>query len=463
MKLCILDQAQITNVYHTHMTEDFPRNELKPLNIIKGMLSKGIYEGLALYHQDELAAYALLVKHERKKTLLLDYLAVTKAYRAAGAGSSFLKLLQDHYTGWRAVLLECESECSAADGEQLQMRKRRIRFYLRNGCLRTNVRSILFGVEYEILCLNLDDWRINPAAELKELYRLILPETMMQEKVSLWTRNRILCEVSGWQPADQAWQDSVSLCSALGIGTGAGQVMPRFISFVGAGGKTTTMYQLADELAEHGLNILVTTSTHIRCPDTGWVSCSTMEEAVREGFKERILTVGTLKPGSGKLSAPKDLMDAAVVKRVLLKADVILVEADGAKRYPLKVPAGHEPVLAESTDMVIACAGLTALDKTFLAGCFRFLEHGDWLHRHAEDQITAADAALILMDERGSKKGVSRLSRCGFRVVLNQADHDGLKRQAGELVRLLPGVMQSGCVMTAYERNEEGYGYRGSL
>lgn len=369
-----------------------------------------------------------------------------------------MERLRTHYSGWNSVLLECESECSALDEEQLHTRKRRIHFYIRSGCLRTSVKSSLFGVEYEILCLPLNNQRIAPATELKALYRLMFPETVVKEKIRLWNRHQILCEVSRWQPAGYDWQESSSLCAALEIGTGAGQVMPRIISFVGAGGKTTTMYQLADELAERGLAVLVTTSTHIRCPDTGWVvSGKTMEEAVSGGFKERILTVGEQKQGSSKLSEPKDLMDVAAIGRVLKKADVILVEADGAKQYPLKVPAGHEPVLVEQSDMVIACAGLSAVGKTFAEGCFRFSDYGGWLHRNATDIITEEDAALILMDERGSKKGVSQISPCHFRVVLNQADNNTLKKQAGELVRLLPDFMQSGCAVTAYERNDKEY------
>lgn len=458
LKIRELDQEQITKIYETHLTADFPRNELKPLKTILKMFYEGIYEGLGLFHQEELTAYALLVKNEKRGTLLLDYLAVTADYRAAGIGSIFLTLLQNHYSGWRTVLLECESECSASDQEQLQTRKRRIHFYLRSGCRRTAVKSTLFGVEYEILCLPLGGWQCDPAAEFKALYRLMFPAAVMEEKVRLWNRHTILSGVSGWQPAAQDWQDSPSLCAALGIGTDDKQVMPRFISLVGAGGKTTTMYQLADELAERGLKVLVTTSTHIRCPDTGWViSGQTMEAAVSGGFQEPILTVGECRPDSGKLTAPKDLMDEEAVSRVLKTADVILAEADGAKQYPLKVPAGHEPVLAAPTDMVIACAGLTAIGKTFAAGCFRFAECGGWLHRQPDDLITAEDAALILMDERGSKKGVSQLPGCRFRVVLNQADHDGMKKQAGELVQLLPEFMKSGCVISAYEREENGY------
>ena len=41
-------------------------------------------------------------------------------------------------------------------------------------------------------------------------------------------------------------------------------------SFVGAGGKTTCVLKLADELAGLGMKVLVTTSTHIQHPVLSW-------------------------------------------------------------------------------------------------------------------------------------------------------------------------------------------------
>lgn len=83
---------------------------------------------------------------------------------------------------------------------------------------------------------------------------------------------------------------------------------------------------------------------------------------------------------------------------------MILIEADGSKRLPLKVPSETEPVLVPQTGLIIACAGLTAAGNQFGDTCFRFSSHGSWLHRNVDDAIGAEDMALILMDERGSRK-----------------------------------------------------------
>lgn len=455
MEIRELEPAQITFVYNTYMEIDFPKDELKPLKAITAMFAQGIYDCLGLYQGEELVAYAFFVKHQERRMLLLDYLAVTPAHRSGGVGSIFIALMKEYYAGYQAILLECESECTAPDEEQRLIRKRRIHFYLRNGCTRTPVKSFLYGVEYEILCVNISGLPADITGELEALYRLMFSDEIMDRWLRLWQRHGILCDVKRWQTADEDWHDAASVCDALGIGRGEGQVMPRLISFVGGGGKTTTMYQLADELAERGFHVIVTTSTHIRCPQTGWVVCNeTMEDAISGGFKEKILTIGNLEADTGKLTIPDDLTDPAAVERILNKDVIILVEADGAKCHPLKVPGKYEPMLVPQTEMVIACAGLSALGQTFAAGCFRFDSCGQWLHRSGDDRISGEDMALIVMDDRGCRKGVSRLG-CEYRIVLNQADDEALIDQACSLVQLLPQFMKPGCMITRYERDNE--------
>lgn len=80
---------------------------------------------------------------------------------------------------------------------------------------------------------------------------------------------------------------------------------------------------------------------------------------------------------------------------------------------------------------------------------FRFASHGGWLHRNAEDVIAAEDMALILMDERGSHKGVDGRY---YRVLLNQADTETEQKLAEEIAGMLPLNLRAGCVRTARMR-----------
>lgn len=257
----------------------------------------------------------------------------------------------------------------------------------------------------------------------------------------VWSRNH---ETGELKPAK-------SLMVALGFEKK--EQLPRIISLVGGGGKTTTIYQLADELSEQGLRVLITTSTHIQCPENGLSAfVDHVREVTADMWEGGILTVG--KPllkeeETYKLSMPEGLGEPEEMERLLQMADVILIEADGAKKKPVKVPGEWEPVIIPQTGLVIACAGLSALGGTFADTCFRFQEYGKWLMREGENVITPEDLALILMDERGSHRGVQGRY---YRVVLNQADGEKELKAAEMILKLLPVTMQKGCAVTAYRK-----------
>ena len=148
---------------------------------------------------------------------------------------------------------------------------------------------------------------------------------------------------------------------------------------------------------------------------------------------------------------PEGLDDPQELRRLLDVADVIIIEADGAKCRPIKVPQEWEPVILPQTGLVIACAGLSAVGRTFEEACFRFEKKGGWLARAASDPIEPEDVALILMDERGSRK---HLDGRYYRIILNQADHEQRIADAKAVIRALPVTMQQDCVVSAYGQNE---------
>ena len=124
------------------------------------------------------------------------------------------------------------------------------------------------------------------------------------------------------------------------------------IALVGGGGKTTLMYFLGDTYAKQNIPTLITTTTHIRMPEDGSY-VTTMAAACRRWDAQRYAVVG-VPDQAGKLKALPGTELHAYRKR----AKQILVEADGAKMRPCKVPAEHEPVIPKECDIVIAVAGL---------------------------------------------------------------------------------------------------------
>ena len=153
--------------------------------------------------------------------------------------------------------------------------------------------------------------------------------------------------------------DFLKLCSKLG----ASQV----VSLIGAGGKTSTLFWLAHALGRCGVRVLVTTTTHMYLPDPGAVMRCIIEADLarrvdaskNDGSRDIVACFSAFDEQTGKVSGC--LQEEVDVFKKVGVADVILVEADGAKHCALKVPGEHEPCVPECSDVVIAVSGGDAM------------------------------------------------------------------------------------------------------
>ncbi|MDE6388577.1 MAG: 2-amino-4-hydroxy-6-hydroxymethyldihydropteridine diphosphokinase [Lachnospiraceae bacterium] len=158
-------------IYKTYMKTDFPPEEIKPFAVIEKMWKQDSYYVYAFYEdkaedlderaddsQDVLCAYAFLLADNKKRTLLLDYFAVCEDRRGEGYGSRALLLLREACADWNALLVEVENdELPDIEEETRHIRRRRIAFYTEAGCRMTDVRSLLWDVNYRIMVMPLMD------------------------------------------------------------------------------------------------------------------------------------------------------------------------------------------------------------------------------------------------------------------------------------------------------------------
>ena len=142
------------------------------------------------------------------------------------------------------------------------------------------------------------------------------------------------------------------------------------ISIVGGGGKTTLMECLAREMLVRGETVLVTTTTRILRPGGELperIIISAQPGAVLERAQDLLLASGRVTAASACLASDEKLAGFRVEQIEELKQgnlfDWIVVEADGARRLPLKAPGPHEPVVPLSSGWVIAVVGLDAIGR----------------------------------------------------------------------------------------------------
>lgn len=201
-------------------------------------------------------------------------------------------------------------------------------------------------------------------------------------------------------------------------------------SLVGGGGKTTLMLSLARELAKAGHTVIVSTTTHIFPPDGITTLKNANEQEAKAALAEhRLICLGT-PAEKGKLSAPK--LSIAAMERL---AEYVLLEADGAKRMPLKAPAEHEPVIPPETRLVIAVLGMDGIGKPIQESAFRPERYAALTGKTVRDVVTAADAARVLTHSNGQRKDVTEAMR--FCVLLNKADDAVQNAAALEIAREL--------------------------
>ena len=217
------------------------------------------------------------------------------------------------------------------------------------------------------------------------------------------------------------------------------------ISLVGGGGKTTLLYNLAAHCARKGWRVLAATTTHIMQPPGG-VWAQTDAELFRLWKCGSYAVAGTAAPG-GKLTAPPQ----AQLERWMTLADIVLIEADGAKRMPCKAPAAHEPVLLPQCDTVLAVAGLSALRHPLREVCFRAELAAELLCVPQDAQLIPELLANLLASEAGGRKAVGDRS---FYVVLNQVDTKEQAALARQVADILKKIYRISCAMSHFEKGE---------
>ncbi len=141
------------------------------------------------------------------------------------------------------------------------------------------------------------------------------------------------------------------------------------VAFIGAGGKTSALFRLADELLHEGWRVLLTTTTRLaaheiqRAPFAARFAENARPSDVRAWLNEHgcVLLYSRIDPARRKVIglAPETITQLLD----MVDSDVLLVEADGARRLPLKAPYDHEPVIPADATLVVPVAGLDALGQ----------------------------------------------------------------------------------------------------
>lgn len=208
------------------------------------------------------------------------------------------------------------------------------------------------------------------------------------------------------------------------------------ISFVGGGGKTTLMMALGRELAAAGHRVVGTSTTHMARDEVRGAPalCLVRDlEGLPETLRQHPFCLVVSEVGQEKARG----VPPGLPGQLLAGGEVtfVLVEADGAKRLPVKAPEAHEPVLPPQTTLLVPVVGIDALEGPLGRVAHRPHLVARLTGRTPQEMLRAQDVARLLTHREGGLKGAPP----GARIIpfINKVERPEQVALAREIARLV--------------------------
>jgi probable selenium-dependent hydroxylase accessory protein YqeC len=225
------------------------------------------------------------------------------------------------------------------------------------------------------------------------------------------------------------------------------------ISIVGAGGKTTTMYALAGELAQRGKRVIITTTTQIFLPEQDETDAlivasetPTLLDMISAAWKQHSrVTVASSTIRTGKLAG----LQPEQPYELLMKsgADAVIVEADGARHRMIKAPAEHEPVVPSQTNIALLIMSAEALNQPLNAEIAHRPERIAMVTGISQgDILTPTVIAQLMTSDQGALKHVPETAASYLLITHAATARKEIVQELTSLVRLssrIAGVLGS--------------------
>jgi probable selenium-dependent hydroxylase accessory protein YqeC len=219
------------------------------------------------------------------------------------------------------------------------------------------------------------------------------------------------------------------------------------ISIVGAGGKTTTMYTLASELAQRGGRVITTTTTQIFFPEQGQTGTlivaaetPTLIEMISAAWQQyRRVTVAGAVIRADKLAG----LQPGQPYELLMQsgAGAVIVEADGARHRMIKAPAEHEPAIPVHTNIAFVMMSAGAINQPLSAEVAHRPERiASVVDMSLGEILTPIRIARLMTSEQGALKHIPKDATTYLLITRASLTSQDTLKELVSLVRTSPRV-----------------------
>ncbi|OOB79348.1 MAG: hypothetical protein BEN19_07820 [Epulopiscium sp. Nuni2H_MBin003] len=219
------------------------------------------------------------------------------------------------------------------------------------------------------------------------------------------------------------------------------------VSFIGGGGKTSSIFRIADELIETHHTVIITTTTKMALPtidDKYQLTIPLTYSHIQENLNKSYYSFVAHKYNDYKITGVNDKL----LGQLTSICDVMLIEADGAYRLPLKIPNDTEPVIPSFCNKLVILLGISAIGQTLEQSCFRYTQLQHNFPYNSHDTITASIMADIATSHDGLLKNTQGLTPI---YIINQVETATQLHAARIVANLIKARCNSTVLITAVQ------------
>ena len=136
-------------------------------------------------------------------------------------------------------------------------------------------------------------------------------------------------------------------------------------TFVGGGGKSSSIWAIGDTLRMMGYKVRISTTTKVDLKEFSNYDCCfidnplAMEKAILDEREGLLLVKGIWEEKGKYFGVENNYFDSIDIPL----DTIVLVEGDGAKRKPFKIPKSHEPVVPKNSAALFVVMGASIINE----------------------------------------------------------------------------------------------------